>query len=256
MQTDNSVAQRKVAKTALKIALANHNGDTKHPAVIDAIALLSSLNSTPNPAQHRALLEGNWLLISAPNFPGKLEDSANGFVYTLGRLTFNKFEPIDLRVALEKVSQPIFATDKENQYSYDIVVEFKIVDENYPELKGIVKNLAVCSPVESDIVQVEFTGTELMPLVDDERADLKLWLETFSSDRSKSQISFFERLKFWLVQTMFGMSKVSAIEPKTGKQSFAINKSPKGKLKLLYLDEELRITRGNRESVLVCQRQV
>ncbi len=34
-----------------------------------------------------------------------------------------------------------------------------------------------------------------------------------------------------------------------------MNKSPKGKLQILYLDEELRITKGNRETVLVCQRQ-
>jgi hypothetical protein len=55
---------------------------------------------------------------------------------------------------------------------------------------------------------------------------------------------------------MLGMGKVSAIDTETGKKSFAIEKSPKGLLKLLYLDEELRITKGNRGTVLVCQREV
>lgn len=256
MQTDNLVTQRETAKTALKTALTNHYGNTKHSAVVDAIALLSSLNPTPNPAEHQALLEGNWLLISAPNFPGRLEDKSHRFVYTLGRLAFNKFEPVDLRIALERVSQPVFATEKENEYSHDIVVEFKIIDENYPELHGIVKNLAVCSPVDADTVQVEFTGGELMPSTDSSSADCKQWQEIFNSDRSLSKISLLERFKFWLIQTMFGIGKVSAIDPATGKQSFTINKSPKGKLKLLYLDEELRITRGNRETILVCKREV
>ncbi len=256
MQTENLAIQREAAKAALKSSLKENHGDTKHQAVANAIALLSSLNPTPNPAQQKALLEGKWLLISAPNFPGKLEDSSDRFIYTLGRLAFNKFEPVNLQVALEKVHQPIFALKQENQYSYDIVVEFKIVDASYPEIRGTVKNLAVCSPVDSDIVQVEFTGAELSPSDGLEPKELDRWLAIFGNENLKSQISWLESLKIWLVQKMFGMGKVSAIDPKTGKRFFAINKSPKGKLKLLYLDEELRITQGNRESILVCQREV
>ena len=254
MQTD-TVTQRQEAKAALKKALAIHDGNTKHQAVADAIALLSSLNPTPNPAQDRALLEGNWLLISAPNFPGRLEDESNRYVYTLGRLAFNKFQPVNLRVALDRVSQPVFATAKENEYSHDIVVEFQIVEENFPKLEGIVKNLAVCSPIDGDTVRVEFTGAELIPVADRNSEQIAQWLKIFDSKGELSQISLLDRLKFWFVQTMFGIGKVSAIDPETGKQSFAIDKSPKGKLKLLYLDEELRITKGNRETVLVCQRE-
>ena len=252
MQTD-TVTQREQAKAALKTALATYNGDTKHQAVVDAIALLSSLNPTPNPAQDE-ILEGNWLLISAPNFPGRLEDESHRYVYTLGRLAFNKFEPVNLRVVLERVSQPVFATNKEDEYSHDIVVEFKIIEQDFPELKGIVKNLAVCSPVNEDTVQVKFTGGELLPLANQNREQVKQWLKIFGHGKV-SQISLLDRLKFWLVQTMFGIGKVSAIDPDTGKQSFAIDKSPIGKLNLLYLDEELRITKGNRETVLVCQRE-
>ena len=256
MQTNNTVAQREQAKADLKTALADRNGDTKQVAVVNAIAKLASLNPTPDPAQDRALLEGNWLLISAPNFPGRLEDEENRYVYTLGRLAFNKFEPVNLRVALERVSQPILATGKKNEYSYDIIVEFKIIDEDFPELKGVVKNLGVCSPVERDALQVKFTGGELAPLVDRDSEQIKQWLDIFGSDRKTSQVALLDRLKFWLVQTMLGIGQVSAIDPETGKKSFAIKKSPKGLLKLLYLDEELRITKGNRGTVLVCQREV
>ena len=160
MQTESTVAQREQAKVELKQALAKHNGDTKHQAVVEAISKLASLNPTPQPADNQDLLQGNWLLINAPNFPDRLEDPENRYVYTLGRLAFNKFEPVNLRVAIERVSQPVFTTEIENEYTHDIIVEFKIIEPGFPELKGIVKNLAVCTPIDQDTVQVKFTGGE------------------------------------------------------------------------------------------------
>ncbi len=256
MQTDSTVTQREQAKVELKQALANHNGDTKHQAVVEAISKLASLNPTPHPVENQELLQGNWLLINAPNFPDRLEDEEDRYVYTLGRLAFNKFEPVNLRVAIDQVTQPVFTTGQDNEYTHDIVVEFKIIEPGFPELKGIVRNLAVCSLVDQDTVQVRFIGGELMPLDNQDPEQIKQWLNIFGSTQKNSQITLLDRLKFWFVQTMFGMGKVSEINPATGKQSFPIKKSPKGLLKLLYLDEELRITKGNRETVLVCQRQV
>ena len=256
MQTDSTVTQREQAKADLKQALAIYSGDTKHPVVVAAIAKLADLNPTPRPVENQELLQGNWLLINAPNFPDRLEDEEDRYVYTLGRLAFNKFEPVNLRVAIERVTQPVFATGKKNEYTHDIVVEFKIIEQGFPKLKGIIRNLAVCSPVNQDTVQVKFTGGELMPFEKQDPEQIKQWLNIFGSTQRISQILFLDRLKFWFVQTMFGMGKVSKINPETGKQSFPIKKSPKGLLNLLYLDEELRITKGNRETVLVCQRQV
>ncbi len=256
MQTDSTVTQREQAKADLKQALAIYNGNTKHQVVVDAIAKLADLNPTLRPVENQELLQGNWLLINAPNFPDRLENEKDRYVYTLGRLAFNKFEPVNLRVAIARVTQPVFATGKENEYTHDIVVEFKIIEPGFPELQGIIKNLAVCSPVDQDTVQVRFTGGELMPLENQDPEQIKQWLNIFGNTQIISQITLLDRLKFWFVQTIFGIGKVSEINPETGKQSFPIKKSPKGLLKLLYLDEELRITKGNRETVLVCQRQV
>ncbi len=256
MQTDSTIAHREQAKVELKKALATYNGDTKHQAVVEAISKLAALNPTPRPVENQELLQGNWLLINAPNFPDRLEDEEGRYVYTLGRLAFNKFEPVNLRVAIERVTQPVFATGQDNEYTHDIVVEFKIIEPGFPELKGIVKNLAVCIPIDQNTVEVKFTGGELMPVNNQDPEQIKQWLNIFGSIQKNSQITLLDRLKFWFIQTMFGMGKVSEINPETGKQSFLIKKSPKGLLKLLYLDEELRITKGNRETVLVCQRQV
>lgn len=44
------------------------------------------------------------------------------------------------------------------------------------------------------------------------------------------------------------------MSPETGEVSFTMQRSPKGRLEILYLDDELRITRGEKGTVLVCQK--
>ena len=39
-----------------------------------------------------------------------------------------------------------------------------------------------------------------------------------------------------------------------GKVEFQMKRSPKGSLEILYLDEELRITKGEKGTILVCER--
>lgn len=51
-------------------------------------------------------------------------------------------------------------------------------------------------------------------------------------------------------------AKPQGINPQTGQVSFQMRRSPKGKLAILYLDEELRITRGEKGTVLVCERLI
>ncbi len=253
---NTATTQRDTAKKTLIEALKNNSGDTKNKEVRAAIEKLAALNPESAPTENRKLLTGNWLLINAPNFPDRQPDPQERYVYTLGRLAFNMFEPVELLVEIERVLQPVFPTDKENEYTHDIVVEFKTIDEKIPELKGIVKNLAVCSPKSKDTVQVKFTGGELIPLETQEEQKKKEWLAVFGQNYQKSQLSFREQIMSFVMKWMFGMSKVSEIDPQTGKRVFMMKKSPQGILKLLYLDEELRITKGNRGTVLVCQREV
>ncbi|MGK7938264.1 MAG: PAP/fibrillin family protein [Xenococcaceae cyanobacterium] len=247
---------RDIAKTALIEALKTHGGDTKNKKVVEAIEKLVSFNPESAPTENGRLLEGNWLLINAPNFPDRQPDPQNRYIYTLGRLAFNMFEPVGLKVEIERVLQPVLPTGKGNERTHDIIVEFKTIDENLPELKGIVKNLALCYPKNQDTVKVKFTGGELIPLEPQDAEKRKAWLAVFGQESKKSQLGFRERMMSFLIKWMFGMSKTSAIDPQTGKRAFTMKKSPQGNLKVLYLDEDLRITRGNRGTVLVCQRQM
>jgi hypothetical protein len=106
--------------------------------------------------------------------------------------------------------------------------------------------------VSPDTLEVKFTGGELIP---QPTQNIQEWLTVFGQRERKSELSFRDRIMSFIIKWMFGIERVSDIETQTGRQTFAMNKSPKGKLKLLYLDEELRITKGNRETVLICKRQ-
>ena len=253
---DTTKIERDNAKTALMEALKTSGGDTKNKLVVAAIEKLASLNPESVPTENGSLLEGNWLLINAPNFPGRIPDTQERYIYTLGRLAFNMFEPVGLLIEIERVLQPVFPTGQGNERTHDIIVEFKTIDENIPELKGIVKNLAVCSPKSQDTLQVQFTGGELIPQETQDSETLAEWLAVFGQKSPKSQLGFGQRVMSFFVKWMFGISKASDIDPQTGKSAFTMNKSPQGLLKVLYLDDELRITRGNRGTVLVCQRLV
>ena len=239
------------AKTALRQALAACGGNTKDEAVIAAIENLQSLNPTTAPAYSGTLLDSKWLLISAPNFPGG-EQLANGkYVYTLGRLAFNMFEPTALKLVIDRVLQPVLLLENGEERSHDIIVEFTTIDESLPLVAGIVRNQGVCHPVSDTVLQVKFTGATLAPQDPNKIDD---WRAVFEKQRHSSQRSWQQKLMSGLFRLMFGLVPPQAMNPQTGEVSFKMHRSPKGRLEILYLDEELRITRGERGTVLVCQR--
>lgn len=250
---NTEIQDRKAAKITLREALATYKGNTKHEAVAAAIEKLVRLNPTAAPTRSEALMDGQWLLISAPNFPnGELREDGK-YIYTLGRLAFNMFQPAKLKIAIERVLQPITPIENGQNRTYDIIVEFTTVDENIPTLKGIVHNLGVCQPSDDRILQVQFTGGDLAP---QNGNDLSAWKAVFSNQSKPSKSSLKERLMSGFLKLMFGIVPPQGMDNTTGRVSFKMQKSPKGKHEILYLDEELRITKGRqRGTVLVCERQ-
>jgi len=76
--------------------------------VAKAIAELIFHQLTRTQVENLELLQGNWRLANAPNFPDRLLDEQNRPVYHLGRLAFNAFQLVKLKVALKRVSTCIF----------------------------------------------------------------------------------------------------------------------------------------------------
>jgi hypothetical protein len=245
------IQDRKVAKTMLREALATYEGNTKHEVVAAAIEKLVSLNPTAAPAHSEELMDGQWLLINAPNFPNGERRADGKYVYTLGRLAFNMFQPTSLKLVIDRVLQPVIPIGNGQQRTHDIIVEFTTVDENTPTLQGITHNLGVCEPISDNTLQVQFTGGTLAPK---EQQEMAAWTAIFGDQSKPSKRSLKERLMSSILRIMFGIVPPQGMDRQTGQISFKMRKSPKGKLQLLYLDEELRITRGERGTVLVCER--
>ncbi|NEP00077.1 MAG: fimbrial protein [Symploca sp. SIO2E9] len=240
------------AKIALRQALAASGGNTKDEAVIAAIDNLTQLNPTTAPARSETLLDSQWLLINAPNFPGGKQLPDGKFTYTLGRLAFNMFQPTQLKLVIDRVLQPVRLLENKQQRSHDIVVEFTTIDESFPKLSGIVKNQGVCHPISDTLLQVKFTGGTLAP---QEGMNIKDWQAVFGKQHQPGKKSWQEKLMSGFFKLIFGLVPPKAMNPDTGEVSFTMNRSPRGSLEILYLDQELRITRGNKGTLLVSERQ-
>ncbi|SRR5579883_42664 len=246
------IGKCEAAKTALRQALDASGGNTKDKAVIAAIENLQSLNPTIAPAHSGTLLDSRWLLINAPNFPGG-EQLPNGkFAYTLGRLAFNMFQPTELKIVIDRVLQPVFLLGNGEQRSHDIIVEFTTIDDRFPKVAGIVHNQGVCYPISNTVLQVRFTGGTLAPQDPKQMDD---WKAIFGKQHYPSRQNWKDNLMSAIFKLLFGLVPPQTMNPETGEVSFTMERSPKGRLEILYLDEELRITRGERGTVLVCERQ-
>jgi len=251
--TPNTISStaRLTAKATLHQALADHDGNPAHPAVAAAIEALAPLNPTPAPTQTPELLEGQWRLISAPSFPDGEQLADGSYCYRLGRLAFNMFHPRDLNVVINQVWQPVWPIQEGPQRSHDIVVAFTIRQDTVPPLQGIVRNLGVCEPASDTALRVWFTGGILEPA---QGTDMAQWHRIFGDQTKASHTSLKDWFQGLFLKLMFGLVPPTAMAPDTGRVEFTIQRSPQGSLTILYLDEELRITRGHKETVLICDR--
>ncbi|ACB51314.1 unknown [Crocosphaera subtropica ATCC 51142] len=243
---------RDAAKTALRDALQQYDGDVKHEVVKAKIEQLCELNPTVAPTHSDRLESAEWMLISAPSFP-QGEKLPNGqYAYTLGRLAFNLFKPTNLKVVIDCVKQPILKLEEVNKFSHDIVVEFTVIDSDFPKLKGLIYNLGICYPDTDNTVQVEFTGGKLSP---QPNQDLNLWKQVFNQEKSDNK-GLKEAFTSFILKIIFGLVPPNAMNNQTGEITFEMKRSPKGKSSILYLDEEIRINKGDKGTVVVLQRSL
>jgi len=106
-------------KKNLLITLADANGETACPKVLAAVQeLMEVYKSTgldirkePTDGQEHAL-DGIWLTVSRPNYSECLGQSTAGeYMYTLGRMSFDRFRPTGLVCSIQGLFNPVFVTD-------------------------------------------------------------------------------------------------------------------------------------------------
>ena len=266
--------ERALLKNKLRSALARHNGSTKHPEVVQLINDLSKVNPTRGNVVDSPLFHGEYSALTSPNFPGRIKPSKGQediVQYTLGRLSFNIFQPHKLVCTLRSVRNPVnIMTDADDDLkakyegkvliNYPLILDITIHTPN-GDLPAELQNEAFCYEHDTiaDRLMVSFRGATLKPAaeVTADPTKLKLWVDTFEGAYKKAddERSILGKVFQYIINLLLGLTL-----PTDGdlmfKHSFHFDmkRSPVGYLDLVYLDEEMRITKGNRGTLVVVER--
>ncbi|KAL3937801.1 MAG: hypothetical protein SGBAC_007166 [Bacillariaceae sp.] len=247
-------------KNHLRSLIELHGGSTAHPDVIEAIQDLSELCPYDEYSpEWLGLFMGEFLVQTLPNFPGRFPPKHEGdkqVQYTLGKLSFNTFHPKDLVCTLRGVRN-VVTPKSDDTFTYNLICD-TIVHLPDGDVEAEVLNESYCCKDDksSSRVLVFFTGSKLSPcstvLEDDDK--MSLWSKTFNESTLK--IAAAERTYFgWMMdkalQRMLGMH-VRLEKPNSFRLEF--KKSFRGHIDVLYQDEEMRITKGNRGTLVVMER--
>ncbi len=236
------------AKSALRTALSDNGGDSKAAAVVAAVDDLAALCPFEAPAREPSIL-GEWRQINAPEYAGGTQAADGAFQYTLGRLSFGIFEPKDLMCTLGPILNPLRGGADAGVIEYEIQIPFSIERDAGSSLSAELLNFATCTAESDTRLAVAFSGGVMKPAGD---CDRSAWRELFGPALA-AKPGKRARVMNWLLKRMMGLIKPSQLEG-NDEMSYQMTKAPKGYLEVLYLDEELRITRGNRGSLVVCER--
>jgi hypothetical protein len=273
--------QRSMLKAQLKSLLTQHDGSTKHPEVEHCIAELAELN----PCHGESVLDsphflGHYTALTSPNFPGRLQDTKEQehvVQYTLGRLSFNIFQPNKLVCTLRSVRNPVHVSTNEDikarhpgitVYTYPLILDITIHTPD-GDLDACLQNEAYCFENGNDEtpnrLSVLFSGGTLLPTeqVTKDDAKLALWKETFEGayHKAETERSMAGQMLQFLMNAMMGLTLPTDATTMNEEEArmehsfhFEMKRSPAGYLDVLYLDEDLRITRGNRGTLVVVER--
>lgn len=196
-----------------------------------------------------------------------------GLECTLGRLAFNIFEPVSLPVRIVKIinsarpRDPFAASSDvaENWNPYDLTTHFCSRDGSELRGKVVLKGSCTTDPEDPKRLLVRFSSSVIEP---EDVQDLKAWRSVIGLSRSRANSSkSIEKTKFRAFATLrkrvgnltpkiLMRSKPRVKEPESrGELTHEMPRSPKCWTDVLYVDEEMRITCGNRGSVVVAIRE-
>jgi hypothetical protein len=263
------------AKSSLKRIVLENNGDTNQQAVQDALENLQKLSAAERgdaewkPTQNMSFHTGRWRTISAPLFPGRLldEEDGNGKAkFSLGRMTFNMFKPTKSVCAVEQIVniiEPIDETNKgdsedssewEQSYDVEVLMEISVLGKEYIKLPAKLVNYGTCTPTSSTRLGVKFRGGTMQPNFDmtlkENEALMVAWKETFEGAITKEADAQSLLGKLATGATNVLMKVMMGLEPPVDctelTQTYSIKRPIAGHLDILYMDNNLRITKGNR----------
>lgn len=211
-------------KEQILSTIADSNGILRE----DSRALISSLEKfNPNPDLRLAshLYNGCFESISGSfkgtGKPGEAQKLIEKTV-TLGRATFNAFKPTGIEIQLKQTYNHVGI---EAEDAYNLIIQFSVSSDGMPPMEGMFINRAVFSVSGSARMDVKFESSAMVPL--NPQTDLESWLKLFKD-----------------------------ANPTMDEEGSAMVTLPaaKGSLDYIYLDDDMRITRGNRGAIVVVKR--
>lgn len=240
------------AKAKFLSLLEEKGRDCSDKDVLAELDSLAELNPTKDPACTGAFLDADWRQVSKSTFPGEVREET----YTLGRLSFNLYEPKDMEWKIEQTLNPVREIKGEGEErEYEFWIDLTCVDSRYPPFKAVMKNFGMCKPdaKKPERLEVWFTGGSLAPAPDMDPALLPEWKETFGAAIGAKKPTIMSRLGDWAMKMMMGLKKPESVND-DGSMEFEMAKAPHGYTDILFMDDELRITKGNRGTVVVVDR--
>lgn len=193
-----------------------------------------------------------------------------GLECTLGRLAFDIFEPVSLPVRIVKITNSARPRDPsaassdgaESWNPYDLTTHF--CSRNGSELRGkvVLKGSCTTDPEDSKRLMVRFSSSTIEP---ENGQDLKAWRSVIGLSGSgansgestkKTRFAALRKRVANLKPKLLFRFQPCAVEPgSSGELTHEMPRSPEGWTDILYIDEEMRITRGNRGSIVVAIRE-
>lgn len=223
------------------------------------------------------------------------EDEEDVFKYTLGRMSFGIFEPRELVCTVESVGNPVRPLELEGEaeegrhgrggddddataaaagkdrsgggvgatMSYPFLISLIVHAPDGTALPATMLNEGTATPSSDERCSVVFAAGTLGPrdAVTSDPAKLALWRTMFAgayarADKERSYLSSIGRL---IVHRLLRLTAPSdAAATALGKDDsfrFEMGSPPRGYFDVLYLDEDMRITRGNRGTYVVAERE-
>jgi hypothetical protein len=225
--------------------------------------------------------DGDWQMETIPTFPEiRGYNKAGDPMYTMGRLCWNMIKPGNMIVSIQKTTQHIhkLSLDPANLDSDGAVILPTFipkslrgeVEDDASELrsfqtdihftiegsgiKGVLQNngYTLPNPSEDNRYTCWFTGGRCYALNGE---DVKQWRDVFGSEAPKLKLR--ERFNLWMAKMIMGAEPSEGML-EDGSLEFLLKK-PIGGHKIayqqvIYLDDETKITRGNRGTICAVSR--
>lgn len=218
-ETDGKATRENLKEKLYKLLDASDTNLT--PESLAIVSELEKLNPVQNSAERPDLYKGPFQLLNST-----MQDVLyRGAVVTLGRATFNAYNPLHLNIRMREVYNDV-GMDSSDPDSYIVAIPFSIIRDGDSEIEGLLINRATCPVASSNRLDVFFLSSILQPL--HSGVDLSEWLRLFKDQNPDMD----DR----------GVCK-KTLPP--GK---------KGWLDIIYLDDELRITKGNFGTITIVRR--